>query len=149
MLQELLIVLAILAGIVWLGVKLFGAFFNALIDLQTSYGRALARFEAKRSARKKAFFAPHVQIIQPLNQSERKELVPKVHPAIMLRVAYELFRNDLTETIKILALNGWVSFIEISAGILIDVPIRYTGFQILTQDIGHCDCRFSKVSRPS
>lgn len=54
---------------------------------------------------------------KPLNQSERKELVPKIHPAIMLRVAFELLRNDLSETIKLLALNGWVSFIDPTKGI--------------------------------
>jgi HJR/Mrr/RecB family endonuclease len=78
MLQELLIALAILAGIVWLGVKLFGAFFNALIELQTSYSRALARFEAKRSARKKASLAPHVQIIQPNNLGRASRDISKL-----------------------------------------------------------------------
>ena len=31
---------------------------------------------------------------KPLNQTERKEIIPKIHPAILLRTAYEVFRND-------------------------------------------------------
>ena len=48
---------------------------------------------------------------KPLNQTEKKEFfVPRVHPAILLRIAYELFRNDSPEVIKLLVVNGWVRF---------------------------------------
>jgi restriction system protein len=54
---------------------------------------------------------------KPLNQTERKEFIPKVHPAILLRIAFELFRNDASETIKLLVLNGWVNFDDPATGI--------------------------------
>lgn len=54
---------------------------------------------------------------KPLNQTEKKELVPKVHPAILLRAAYEIFRSDANETIKLLVLNGWVKFDDPATGV--------------------------------
>lgn len=54
---------------------------------------------------------------KPLNQNERKELIPKVHPAILLRTAYEVFRNDTDETTKLLVLNGWVTFDDPATGV--------------------------------
>jgi len=54
---------------------------------------------------------------KPLNQTERKELVPKVHPAIVLRTAYEVFQNDTDETIDLLVVNGWVKFDDPATGI--------------------------------
>jgi len=67
---------------------------------------------------------PHKTVIlksgvvkKPLNQTERKELVPKVHPAILLRIAHEVFRSDTDETIKLLALNGWVKFDDPATGL--------------------------------
>ena len=54
---------------------------------------------------------------KPLNQTEKKELVPKVHPAILLRAAYEVFRNDTNKTINLLVLNGWVKFDDPATGI--------------------------------
>ena len=54
---------------------------------------------------------------KPLNQTEKKELVPKVHPAILLRTAYEVFRSDTDGTIKLLVLNGWVKFDDPATGI--------------------------------
>jgi restriction system protein len=56
-------------------------------------------------------------VIKPLNQTERKEIIPKVHPAIVLRLAYEVFRNDDAEVVKLLVLNGWVKFDDPSTGI--------------------------------
>jgi hypothetical protein len=47
---------------------------------------------------------------KPLNQTERKELIPKIHPAILLRIAWEVFRNDTEDIIRLLVLNGWVKF---------------------------------------
>jgi hypothetical protein len=54
---------------------------------------------------------------KPLNQTERKELIPKIHPAILLRVAHEVFRSDTDETIKLLVLNGWVKFDDPATGL--------------------------------
>jgi Restriction endonuclease len=54
---------------------------------------------------------------KPLNLTEKRELVPKVHPAILLRTAHEVFRSDTDETIKLLALNGWVKFNDPATGI--------------------------------
>lgn len=54
---------------------------------------------------------------KPLNQTERKEYIPKVHPALLLRIAFELFRNDTSETIKLLVLNGWINFHDPNTGI--------------------------------
>jgi hypothetical protein len=57
------------------------------------------------------------KVKKPLNQTERKELVPKIHPAIVLRTAYEVFRNDADETIDLLVVNGWVKFDDPATGI--------------------------------
>lgn len=54
---------------------------------------------------------------KPLNQTERKELIPKVHPAILLRAAYEIFRNDISDSVNLLVLNGWVSFDDPATGV--------------------------------
>jgi restriction system protein len=53
---------------------------------------------------------------KPLNQTERKEHVPKIHPAILLRTAYEIFRNDSDGIISLLVLNGWVTFDDPATG---------------------------------
>lgn len=53
---------------------------------------------------------------KPLNQTERKEITPKIHPAIVLRTAYEVFRNDADETIDLLVINGWVTFDDPATG---------------------------------
>jgi restriction system protein len=52
-----------------------------------------------------------------LNQSEKKEIIPNIHPAIILRSAYEIFRNDISGTIKLLVLNGWIEFDDPKTGI--------------------------------
>jgi len=54
---------------------------------------------------------------KPLNQAEKKEVIPNIHPAILLRVAYEVFRNDTAGTIKLLVLNGWIKFDDPSTGV--------------------------------
>ncbi len=51
-----------------------------------------------------------------LNNKESKEEIPKIHPAIMLRVAYEIFRNDEADVIDLLVLNGWVEFDDPNTG---------------------------------
>ena len=54
---------------------------------------------------------------KPLSQTERKEIIPRVHPAILLRVAHELFLNDQADVIRLLVLNGWVEFDDPSTGV--------------------------------
>lgn len=54
---------------------------------------------------------------KPLTKNEIKEFVPKIHPAIILRVAYEIFRNDESETIKLLVINGWIEYDNPSTGV--------------------------------
>jgi restriction system protein len=54
---------------------------------------------------------------KPLSQTERKEVIPRVHPAVLLRVAHELFLNDQAEVIRLLVLNGWVEFDDPSTGV--------------------------------
>src|SRR6202035_1771748 len=54
---------------------------------------------------------------KPLNQLERKELIPKVHPAILLRTAQEIFRSDTCKIIKLLVVNGWVEFDDPATGL--------------------------------
>jgi restriction system protein len=47
---------------------------------------------------------------KPLSQTERKEFIPRIHPAILLRVAHEVFCNDQANVVRLLVLNGWVKF---------------------------------------
>jgi len=56
-------------------------------------------------------------IKKPLKLAERREYLPKVHPSIMLRVAYELFRSDDDKTIRLLVLNGWIRYPHPNTGI--------------------------------
>ncbi len=53
---------------------------------------------------------------KPLSQTERKEVIPRIHPAILLRVAHEVFRHDPANVIRLLVLNGWVKFDDPSTG---------------------------------
>ncbi|QQS59248.1 restriction endonuclease [Candidatus Peregrinibacteria bacterium] len=54
---------------------------------------------------------------KPLTKKEIQEFVPKIHPAIILRLAYEIFRNDDAETIKLLVVNGWVEYDNPATGV--------------------------------
>lgn len=54
---------------------------------------------------------------KPITKSELKEDWPKIHPAILLRIAYEIFLNDDSETIKLLVLNGWVEYDNPATGV--------------------------------
>lgn len=54
---------------------------------------------------------------KPLNQTERRGLVPKIHPAILLRIASEIYRNDTDEIINLLVVNGWVKFDDPATGV--------------------------------
>jgi restriction system protein len=55
-------------------------------------------------------------VAKPLNQSERREHIPRVHPAILLKIGFEIARNDSCSVIKLLVLNGWVNFREPATG---------------------------------
>lgn len=54
---------------------------------------------------------------KPLTQKEKLEKVPTIHPAIILRVAYEIFKNDNLNVIKLLVVNGWVEFDNPATGL--------------------------------
>lgn|SRR5262249_38848374 len=56
-------------------------------------------------------------VAKPLNKTEKKKLIPKIHPAILLRFAYEIFCNDDSRIINLLVLNGWVQFDDPNTGI--------------------------------
>lgn len=58
----------------------------------------------------KTVFLKNGVITKPLNLSEKREIIPKVHPAVLLRFAYEIFRNDDSQIINLLVLNGWLNF---------------------------------------
>lgn len=47
---------------------------------------------------------------KPLNKKEIKEYAPKIQPALILRVAYEIFKNDPNEIIKLLVVNWWIEY---------------------------------------
>ncbi|EKE00314.1 MAG: hypothetical protein ACD_22C00048G0001, partial [uncultured bacterium] len=68
---------------------------------------------------------------KPLNQKEAKEIVPEIHPALMLRIAYEIFRNDMNSVINLLVLNGWVEFDEPSTGLRTKA---YTASLVVTKE---------------
>src|SRR3989344_2051373 len=53
---------------------------------------------------------------KPLSQKETRELVPNLHPAIMLRVAYEIMKNDESNAIDLLVLNVFVEYHNPSTG---------------------------------
>jgi Restriction endonuclease len=55
-------------------------------------------------------------VCKPLSQVEKRELVPGIQPAIILRIAYEIFRADSLQKIKILVVNGWIEFDDPSTG---------------------------------
>lgn len=82
------------------------------------------------------------KVVKPLNQSERKELIPKIHPAIMLRVAYEILRSDPFGTIKLLVLNGWVDYLDPHTGRATrayTASVAITSEQIAKLDLQHID----------
>lgn len=49
-------------------------------------------------------------VLKPLNKKETKERKNNIHPAILLRIAYEIANNDLKDTIKTIVINGKVEF---------------------------------------
>ena len=55
-------------------------------------------------------------IEKELSNKEKKEIIPKIHPAIILRTAYEIFRNDNANKIKVLVVNGWIKFDDPATG---------------------------------
>src|SRR5262245_22634749 len=56
------------------------------------------------------------KVRKPITTKERKEIVPNFHPAVMLRIAYEIFRNDEARVLRLLIVNGWVEFDDPSTG---------------------------------
>ncbi len=68
---------------------------------------------------------------KPLTKKEVNEYVPKIHPAIILRVAYEVFRNDESGVIKLLVLNGWVEYDNTATGLKTKT---YTSSLVVTRD---------------
>jgi restriction system protein len=59
----------------------------------------------------------HGAVTKALNQSEKREAIARVHPALLLRVAHEIFRNDDAAVIKLLVINGWVQFDDPHTGL--------------------------------
>lgn len=53
---------------------------------------------------------------KPLNQKETRELVPNIHPAIMLRIAYEIMVSDVEDVIELLVVNGIVEYDDPTTG---------------------------------
>jgi len=51
-----------------------------------------------------------------LNQKETRELVPTIHPALMLRYAYEIMISDTDNVIELLVLNGQVEYDDPATG---------------------------------
>lgn len=51
-----------------------------------------------------------------LTKSEFKINAPKIHPSMILRTAYEIFRNDRDEIINLLVINGFVKYNKPSTG---------------------------------
>jgi restriction system protein len=70
-------------------------------------------------------------VTKPLNQMERREIVPQIHPAILLRTAYEVFRNDASDRIALLVVNGWVVFDDPATGVKTKA---YTASLMVTKD---------------
>jgi restriction system protein len=68
----------------------------------------------ERLSRTQVIYGP---VTKPLNQTEKRELIPQIQPAILLRFAYEIFRNDDAEIINLLVVNGWVRFDDRHTGI--------------------------------
>jgi restriction system protein len=69
--------------------------------------------------------------IKPLAKKEYQELAPKFHPAVMLRVAYEIFMNDEEDKIKLLALNGWVEYNNPATG---NISKTYTSCLVVNRN---------------
>lgn len=57
------------------------------------------------------------KVKKPLTKKETEEKVPMIHPSIALRIAYEIFRNDISDVIKLLVINGWVEFDNPATGL--------------------------------
>lgn len=79
---------------------------------------------------------------KPLSQTEKKEIIPRVHPAILLRVAHELFLNDQAEIVRLLVLNGWVEFDDPSTGVrtkAYTASLMVERAQIINLNLGRID----------
>ncbi len=47
---------------------------------------------------------------KPVNKTERKDLIPQIHPPLALRIAYEIARYDDLDSIDAIVVNGWVRY---------------------------------------
>ncbi len=93
-------------------------------------------------------------VMKPVSQAERKEFIPKVHPAMLLRVAFEILRNDQSGTVKLLALNGWVNFFDPATGVETKVyaaSLMVEPHQILSLNLRNIDplAAFQKLNGKS
>ncbi len=70
-------------------------------------------------------------VLKPLNQKEFRDTAPNIHPAILLRTAYEVFRNDTQDVIDLLVVNGWVEFDDPTTG---NTTKTYTASLAVTKD---------------
>lgn len=90
------------------------------IDFDTEQSIALVEVQLPDVVHSQVFKSVALKsgtVQKPLNQKETKDLVPSFHPAIMLRTAFEIFRNDNLDVIKLLVLNGWVEFDDPATGL--------------------------------
>lgn len=71
------------------------------------------------------------KVQKPLNQKEKLEHVPNIHPAIILRYAYEIFRSDKENIIKLLVVNGWVEYDDPKTG---NKATTYTASLVVTKE---------------
>jgi hypothetical protein len=69
------------------------------------------------NAPSKTVFLKSGPVRKPLSQTKRKEVIPRIHPAILLRVAHEVFCNDQGNVVRLLVLNGWVKFDDPRTGL--------------------------------
>lgn len=53
---------------------------------------------------------------KPITKKETNEKVPLFHPALIIRIASEIFRNDISDAIDLLVVNGWVEYHDPSTG---------------------------------
>lgn len=55
-------------------------------------------------------------VTKPISQKDRKTIIPKIQPALCLRIARELAEADSFGIVEAIAVNGWVDFFERTTG---------------------------------
>ncbi|MFZ2593621.1 MAG: restriction endonuclease [Minisyncoccia bacterium] len=89
------------------------------IDFDVNEGIAIVEIKLPDVVHNQVLKEVHLKretVEKPLTIKEGKELIPNIHPSVMLRIAYEIFRNDDADKIKLLVLNGWVEFDDPATG---------------------------------